>query len=1047
MPSVSALARFVLSRLVLVASLVGAHGQGMAARLPVEFSIKRWTATERLPLSSVEAMVQTRDGFIWFAMNGGLGRFDGQNLRVYDAANTPELPVPVITALAEAPDGSLWVGSAGGGLVRWKAGRFQRYGPADGLSNEQVKALSLGADGRLWIGTDGGGVFVREPDGRFRNFGSAEGLEDPFVVGLKLDVSGQLIVATFRQGPWVLGGERFRRLAMEPKPPNGADLSLTQGASGRVWLGTSGGVYVFDGERFAHWAPGNSLGGAKAMTAWEVAPNEVWLGTDRSLIRWKDGEWAAYPTGGATAPRMANAFLVDHEGSVWLSVEGGGLLQLRTTPVAVLGSAEGLSGDEVTSVYAARDGALWIGTTRGLTRQGPDGVRSFTRADGLPDECVFSLQEDAEGSLWVSTRRGGMVRWAGGRFVPVPGSGGKNPDVGWCLVRGRQGGMWACTSRGLMEYQEGRFVRRIAGEQGLSNNDVRCLVEQADGVLWVGTSYGLNRITPAGIEVFTMTEQKEPLEVVIALHQDADGALWIGTMARGLFRLQDGKLHRYSTADGLPDNAINAIVEDAENRLWLATGNGLAVVSRKELVIRQIQPELPLNIRIYRRSDGLRSEEMTGTIQPTAARTADGRLWFCTADGLASFAPTAGTRRSGMPRVSLERVAMEGPHPVESLSGWLPGRVPAQLKPTVEYGSTPAPAGPRRAVFAPTGFEELQTPPQQERLDFQFVCPSFVAPHAISYRYRLRGFDSGWVEAGARSAAYYTRVSPGRYQFEVEARDETGVWSQPGATIGVWVLPAWWQQAEVRTLGAILFLGSGVLFYQIRIRQVRRQREASAEFSRQLIRSQEQERARIAGELHDGLGQELQLIRNRAEIVRRRGLLDEESARQLASISETAARAIHGVRALSRGLRPPELDQLGLSEALRWLGRNCAESAPLRLEFSIADVDAALPDDYHVDFYRIAQEALNNAIRHSGAAEVTFEVQWTDRLLQLSVFDNGHGFDPEAEEAAPRLGAGLRNMQARAALLQGRLEIQSQSNVGTRLTLTVPVPDNRHPQP
>lgn len=635
-------------------------GAAVAARLPVEFSIRRWSATERLPLSSVEAMVQTRDGFIWFAMNGGLGRFDGENLRVFDAANTPELPVPVITALAEAPDGSLWIGSAGGGLVRWDAGRFQRFGLADGLLNEQVKALSLGGDGRLWIGTDGGGVFVRNPDGRIRNYGPTEGLEDPYVVGLKMDVSGKLIVATFREGPWVLIGERFRRLELNPAPANRADLSLTQAESGRVWLGTSGGVYAFEGERFERWAPGDSLGGATALTAWEVSTNEVWIGTDRNLIRWKHGDWTAYPTGGATAPRMANSFLIDHEGSVWLSVEGGGLLQLRPTPVAVLGAAEGLAGNEVTSVCEARDGALWIGTTHGLTRHGPEGSRLFTREDGLPDLCVFSVQEDAADSMWVSTRRGGVVRWLGGRFVPVAGSGGKSPDVGWCVVRGRGQGMWVGTPHGLLEYQDGRFVRQIAGDQGLSNNDVRCVVEQADGVLWVGTSYGLNRISASGVQVFTVTERNEPLDVVISLHLDGEGALWIGTMARGLFRLQDGELHRYSTADGLPDNAINSIMEDPENQLWLATGNGLAVVSRHELVARQLQPELPLNLRVYRRSDGLRSEEMTGTIQPTAARTADGRLWFCTANGLASFAPKAAAPRISMPRVSLERVAMEG---------------------------------------------------------------------------------------------------------------------------------------------------------------------------------------------------------------------------------------------------------------------------------------------------------------------------------------------------------------------------------------------------
>lgn len=142
--------RCLFPRLAALVVLCLSVGAATAARLPVEFSIKRWTATERLLLSSVEAMVQTRDGFIWCAMSGGLGRFDGQNLRVHDAANTPELPVPVITALAEAPDGSLWIGSAGGGLVRWKAGRFHRYGPADGLHNERVKSSA-------WARTAGSG--------------------------------------------------------------------------------------------------------------------------------------------------------------------------------------------------------------------------------------------------------------------------------------------------------------------------------------------------------------------------------------------------------------------------------------------------------------------------------------------------------------------------------------------------------------------------------------------------------------------------------------------------------------------------------------------------------------------------------------------------------------------------------------------------------------------------------------------------------------------------------------------------------------------------
>lgn len=1018
-------------------------GAWAAAGLPVNYSIRRWVASEQLPLSAVEAMTQTRDGFLWFAMSGGLGRFDGLSLETYNAANTPELPVPVVTAVIEDEEGTLWVGSAGGGLARLSGGRFDRLGAEQGLANEQVKALCLGTEDRLWIGTDGGGVFVRESNGLFRRYAEAEGLTDPFVIGLKQAPSGQLLVATFRSGVFVLRAGRFERVPLAPPLTLGGELALTQSGSGRVWLGTPAGVYVFQNDRFELWQPGQALPGVKPSIAWETATNEVWLGADRSLIHWQAGRWAAYPLGGAVSPRMANGFLTDHEGSVWLSTEGGGLLQLRATPVVTLGTAEGLSGDEVTSVLAARDGTLWVGTTQGLTRFGAGGPRRLGRDDGLPDECVFSLQEDEAGGVWVSTRRGGIVRWDGTGFTKLPGDGIARPAVAWCLARGSSGTMWAGTSRGALEYREGRFVRKLDGQSGLSNSDVRCLLDGGEEGLWIGTSYGLNRVSAEGVRSYTATAGDEPIEVVVALHRDADGALWIGTMARGLYRFFEGRFQRFTTADGLPDNGIHSIFEDDSGRLWLGTGNGLAVVARQDLAARGSRPEQPLDIRVYRRADGLRSEACAGTIQPTVARTADGRLWFATTDGLATLDPARREPVRPAPLISVERVAVEGAFALTGLRGTKAAGGEVWLPPADELGHAPAPAGRRRAVFDPRGLKGVWIPPGQERLDFQFVSPSFVAPLAVTYRYRLGGFDPEWVEAGGRRAAYYTRVPPGRYQFEVEGRDETGRWSRPGAALTLVVAPAWWQRPAVRLAGAGAVLGAGALFYQVRMRQVRRQREAAANFSRRLIRSQEQERARIAGELHDGLGQELQLIRNRAELARQRGAPDAETARQLGAISETAVRAINGVRALSRGLRPPELDQLGLTQALHWLGRNVAETFSGRFEFRVEAVDGALDHDQELDLYRVAQEALNNAVKHSGATEITFEVQRAEGALQLSVFDNGRGFVADEAAADPRVGSGLRNMDERAALLRGTLELHSVPGTGTRLTLRVPVADTR----
>jgi signal transduction histidine kinase/ligand-binding sensor domain-containing protein len=1035
----------LLLQFCLLGSIVMGLGHSLrgGVRLPVDYSIKRWASSEQFPLLTVEALAQTRDGFLWFAMNGGLGRFDGMTLEVFDSQNTPELPVSLVTAIVEDRNENLWIGTAGGGLLLWKKGQFERFASPQGLLNEQVKTLCLGRDGRLWIGTDGGGIFVRESSGQFRNYRLNGEPKDAFIVGLKLTETDQLIALTIKGGVFVLKGDGFEPVAVEPALHERRGLSLTQSDSGRVWLGSRDGVYLFKDGRFDRWRPSQELPNINPVMAWETGTNEVWLGTDRSLIHWRNGDWAEYPIGGAASPRMSNGFLVDREGSVWISTEGGGLVQLRRTVVVTLGAAEGLAGNEVTSVLMSQDRGLWVGTTHGLTRLDAKGVRQYGRSDGLLDDCVFSLIEDPVGAIWVSTRKGGLARWTGDKFLLVPNGHASIGPVAWCLARGDHGSIWAGTPAGAYQYREGVLQRRITGSDGLSNEDVRCILDEGNGVVWFGTSYGLNRLDGHGMTHYSVTPNKEPIEVVVALSRDDDDGLWIGTMARGLFRLKNEQFTRYSTTDGLPDNAIHSIANDGEGNLWLGTGGGLARVTKASLHARESNPQFPLDIRVLHRADGLRSEEFTGTIQPTVARSPDGRLWFATADGLATLLPSSMEPSRNSPLISLLRVAVEGPRIISALRGKSAEDALAVLSPIREMGLAPAPAGRLRAVFAPEGIETLIIPPGQERLDFQFVSPSFVAPRAVTYRFRLDGFDTQWVEAGNRQAAYYTRVPPGHYRFQVQARSETGQLSERVASLGLVVKPAWWQWRTLQAGSVAAFLGSIIVFFQNRIRGLRAAREHAALFSRQLIRSQEQERARISGELHDGLGQELQLIRNRAELALQQFGRDNALSSHLGSISETAARAIQGVRALSRGLRPPELDQLGLTQALRWLGQNVRESFSGELEARIEMVDGALDKAQEVDFYRVAQEALNNAVKHSGASEITFEVQWAEAGLQLSVFDNGRGFETAASTQPGKLGSGLKNMNERAALLRGNLDLHTVLQVGTRLTLQVPLLENR----
>jgi len=976
-------------------------------------------------------------------MNSGLGRFDGAQFHVFDPRNTPALPVSFITSLAEAPDGALWIGSSGGGITRYLGGTFERFGATNGLPNEQIKALHISRDGRLWIGTDGGGVVCRDPvTGSFRQYGADDGLEEPFAYGITEDAAGQLLVATFRQGPWRLVGDRFEKVPMEPNPSRGPGHSLTRSPDGRVWLGSAAGVYRLETNAFHRWTPATEIPGHDPVVAWELDRDNIWLGTAQGLVHWRNGQRTIYPIGGGSSGRFAAAFIRDREGSIWKRGEGTGVVQLRQPKFTTFTIREGLSEDIITSVFSSSDGAVWAGTSKGLHRLARGSFESFGKDHGLPDTFIFSITEDAQGTVWVATRLGGLATFQNGHFVPLPPEDQPSARSAWCLYATRDGSVWAGTGRGAVQYRNRRPVHRIQGEKQISNDDVRSIAEDRQGNLWFGTSYGLNRFTDGQRTAFTTFSNIPPIEVTISLLASQDGSLWIGTMTRGLFRYRDGRFHHFGAAVGLPADCIQSITEDALQNLWLGTSRGIFRISLVSLNAVAEGTAAQLETTEFGSRDGLLSEECSGSIQPTVARDAQGRLWFATSEGLASVNPANIPRNQTLPITHIERVALEGPLSIHALAARSTDGsavvMDAILPTSSEFGDVPAPAALSRAVFNTSGLDTVWIPPGQDRIEFQYTGLSFVIPEAVGFMYKLENYDNDWVNAGSRRVAYYTRVPPGRYVFQVRATNEDDV-SSTASTLAVFVAPAWWQTPWVRLLSAIAAGGLIFSFFYLRLQTLQRKQRAASKLSRHLIRSQEQERSRIAAELHDGIGQELQLIRNRSELALQRLQPSQELGRELGAISSTAARAIGGVRALSRGLRPPELDQLGLTLALRWLVTNTAEATTCRIESRVDDVDGCLPHELELDFYRIAQEALNNAVKHGQATEITLETSRTASHLHLSVFDNGRGFVVPAVADSFTSGSGLKTMRERAAMLNGTLEIRSEPRVGTRISLEAPV--------
>lgn len=316
-----------------------------------------------------------------------------------------------------------------------------------------------------------------------------------------------------------------------------------------------------------------------------------------------------------------------------------------------------------------------------------------------------------------------------------------------------------------------------------------------------------------------------------------------------------------------------------------------------------------------------------------------------------------------------------------------------------------------------------------------------MMPHKVRFRYWIEGLDKSWIEAGPARTASYAHLPSGHYHFRVIACNNDGVWNETGAALAITVLPQWWQTWTFRT-GFVAGVG-GLLrwFLLLRWRRAQHERAVETAFTQRLIRSQEEERHRIAGELHDSLGQDLLVIKNRALLGLRGAETPSHAVEQLQEISKIAAQSLEGVHEISRNLRPFHIDRLGLTKAIEVLVEAAAGASGFRCRVALRSVDGLLPPRSEIHLYRIIQELVNNIIKHSDASEASLSLGPSQGKLVLTVQDDGRGFDYAAVFGRPASehGLGLTDIAERVRILDGKLQCDSRPGKGTRWDIEIPV--------
>jgi diguanylate cyclase (GGDEF)-like protein len=809
-----------------LAVVLAAFCRTSESAVPMRF--ERFGLDDGLSQQAVLAIAQDASGFIWLGTEDGLNRFDGFTFQhgARGAARSEGLSNLFVTHIEAAAAGALWIATDGRGVLARdpRGGDFAGLPPgiAGDVGLGSVRAVELDARGRVWIGTREAGVAVYDPQQRtlvrYRHSQSdAASLSADAIYSL-LIVDGGTWVGTdggldyIRDGSsaavrryslgsaaWSAAGSRavrallqdhvgvlwigtdrglirlepttgrqtlFRADARDPAAlPADEIQALLEDSARRLWVGTTAGLALYDPRRrgfdtYRHDpADPASLPDDRIVSLFEDRGGLLWVGTQLAgVAKWNPRSWSFGHRRERGAPAMANhitSFTEDRTGTMWIGTFGAGL---RTVD------------------HAGRAVSSWRGSFS---------ERAIADS-GLDDGEIMALLADRTGAVWIGTMSAGLRRIAADRrrtdvYRHDPARPNSLPADGvMSLLEDSAGRIWVGTYGGGLSQFEPRTneFHRAASLPGapapLTEGRITALVEDRDGRIWAATDgAGLHVVIPSTGETRQWLHDPGNVhgisaDTVYALHVDAGGTLWIGTHGGGLDRAapmtrdlsQLGFAH-YDEAHGLPDNTVYGILSDDSGCLWLSTGHGITALSPHDGAVRS-----------FHRSHGLQGEEFNFG---AAFRSSAGQLYFGGTNGYNVFTPRLLQLQTHPPPVALTGVSILN-QPLQSTS------------PYEQLG-------------------KLQLGYRDQVVTFDFAALDFAAPRENRYRYRLQGFDAGWVDAGARRSATYTRLAGGNYTFRVQAATPDSSWSKAGLALSLQVAaPPWKRTWAYATYVAVLCL-------------------------------------------------------------------------------------------------------------------------------------------------------------------------------------------------------------------------------------------------
>ncbi len=969
-----------------------------------DFNIRLWQSEDGLPNNIIQAIAQTRDGYLWVGTREGLARFDGVQFQAREIL--PQTAQPSVVSLLSSRDGSLWIGTENFGIFRWWQGQLTRCQLKGGDNNFTVDQILEDSAGTIWFGTSRGIIGWSQ-----REMELKKGFKNPSP-RLCTDNAGQI---------WVLDN------TLKPADSNAATnypayshalpdraRSLYCDSAGAFWMGADIGSpnVLIEAKAGVVTSFNRNVGPTGFVSViFRDSAGELWIGSYAGLSRLINGRFVNFRTSDTASYRIYSIF-EDREQNLWIGSEEG-LTELTAKRFKTITKKEGLAMNAVVSVCPSQDGGVWISSWGGGVNHYLNGnITHLNTTNGLKSDYILGLTEARDGSLWVGADYGGPLQCIkDGHILTYDRDQGFHPGSATAVLCEDDNGRLWIGDRDDLQTWDGTHFTRYTTKEGLCNDTIHAICRGSNGAMWIGTAGGLMQWRAGHFQ--NMADIDSRLRVsILSLYQDAQNTLWIGTKLHGLLMLRNGVVTEITSQQGLFSDAIFATLEDNHTNLWLNSSRGIFRVNKQQAEEMTDGDANRITSISYGKADGIvASGQFRDVTQPAACKDAQGHLWFRTTQGVVMVDPDTLAMDHQPPPVVIQKITADNQ--------------------------------PMRIAQSNSGTPAVITiPPGRGELEIQYAALSYTAPEKNMYRYQLSGVDSDWVNAGNLNVTKYNNLRPGHYRFQVIARNDDGVWNEKGQTIELILEPHFWQTWWFFTLCGLSAMG--IVGAAARYEMHRRMQRTLMRLEQQ--RAVEQERIRIARDVHDELGSKLTRISFQGGIAVCHLNDPVETKRQIEQMSAAAREAVSSLHEIIWSADPENDSLEGLVGHISHYAGEFFSASAISCEVLAAEplptrrISAAVRHN----LFLAVKEAINNAAKHANATKVLIQFSLSATELEILISDNGNGFETAPAEViephkSKRAGYGLVNMRARLNAIGGRCEIRSDSQSGTAIRFFLPL--------